>query len=315
MSRSVSAPSSVTKTSPCWNGFIVPGSTFRYGSSFCIVTRRPREVSNWPRLEAVSPLPREDATPPVTKTCLVVRACCTNGAPVKIVGAESPYPRAITLTRRRSLSAPRPGRSHHPIGAVRGFPEPPPARAEIRNRCHVTFDVAGSVAGAVHDRSAAWRFIEGFAAAWTEPIGPEDGWSRRELAEAEDRLGVGLPEAVKEALSLFGKRPEVTSNHDRLLAPAELFLDGEALVFRSDQWIEAWGVRLAGDDPEVLVRHDFQDKHQYPWKPWMPCFSLARVELVLSMAVFGHGLETADRERKDADVPLLDEHFTLLPLT
>src|SRR5699024_6064598 len=27
MSRSVSAPSSVTKTSPCWNGFIVPGAT------------------------------------------------------------------------------------------------------------------------------------------------------------------------------------------------------------------------------------------------------------------------------------------------
>ena len=27
MSRSVSAPSSVTKTSPCWKGFIVPGST------------------------------------------------------------------------------------------------------------------------------------------------------------------------------------------------------------------------------------------------------------------------------------------------
>jgi hypothetical protein len=28
------APSSVTNTSPCWVGLIVPGSTFRYGSSF-----------------------------------------------------------------------------------------------------------------------------------------------------------------------------------------------------------------------------------------------------------------------------------------
>ncbi|NGY63772.1 SMI1/KNR4 family protein [Lentzea sp. NEAU-D13] len=178
----------------------------------------------------------------------------------------------------------------------------------------MTFDVAGSVARAMHDRSAAWRFIEGFLAAWTEPIGPEDGWTRRELAEAEDRLGVGLPEALKEALALFGTRPEVTSNHDRLLAPAELWLDGDVLVFRSDQWIEAWGVRLAGADPEVLVRHDSRDKHQYPWNPWMPRFSLACVELVLSMAVFGDGGETADRERKDADLPLLDEHFTLLPL-
>jgi hypothetical protein len=178
----------------------------------------------------------------------------------------------------------------------------------------VTFDVAGSVAGAVHDRSAAWRFIEGFAAAWTEPIGPEDGWSRRELAEAEDRLGVRVPEAVKEALALFGKRPEVTSTHDRLLAPAELRLDRDVLVFRSDQWLETWGVPLAGEDPEVLVRRDFEGNYQYPWKPWMPRFSLACVELVMSMAVFGYGGGTADRERSDADVPLLEEHFTLLPL-
>ncbi len=72
MSRSVSAPSLVTNTSPCWKGFIVPGSTFRYGSSFCMVTRRPRALSRAPRLEAVRPLPREEATPPVTKMCLVV---------------------------------------------------------------------------------------------------------------------------------------------------------------------------------------------------------------------------------------------------
>src|SRR3546814_5471914 len=36
-----------------------------------MVTRRPRDLSRLPKLEAVSPLPREDATPPVTKTCLV----------------------------------------------------------------------------------------------------------------------------------------------------------------------------------------------------------------------------------------------------
>src|SRR3954467_5948566 len=70
MSRSVSAPSLVTNTSPCWNGFIVPGSTFRYGSSFCIVTRNPRAFSNEPRLDAVRPLPSDDATPPVTNRCL-----------------------------------------------------------------------------------------------------------------------------------------------------------------------------------------------------------------------------------------------------
>src|SRR6478735_8373323 len=50
---------------------MVPGSTFRYGSSFCIVTRSPRATSRLPREEAVNPLPSEEATPPVTKMCLV----------------------------------------------------------------------------------------------------------------------------------------------------------------------------------------------------------------------------------------------------
>src|SRR5215207_5591558 len=71
MSRSVSAPASVTKTSPCRNGFIVPGSTLRYGSNFCIETRKPRATSSLPRLAAVRPLPSQEATPPVTKRCLV----------------------------------------------------------------------------------------------------------------------------------------------------------------------------------------------------------------------------------------------------
>src|SRR5712691_1206067 len=74
MSRSVSAPSSVTKTSPCWNGLIVPGSTFRYGSNFCSWTRRPRAFSSRPSEAATIPFPSADTTPPVTKTYFGARA-------------------------------------------------------------------------------------------------------------------------------------------------------------------------------------------------------------------------------------------------
>src|SRR3954451_15438441 len=74
MSRSVSAPSSVTKTSPCWNGDIVPGSTFRYGSNFCSWTRRPRAFSKRPSEAATIPLPSAETTPPVTKTYFGPRA-------------------------------------------------------------------------------------------------------------------------------------------------------------------------------------------------------------------------------------------------
>src|SRR5690606_21568317 len=62
-------PSSVTNTSPCSYGFIVPGSTLMYGSSFWSVTRSPRSFSNRPSELAVRPFPSELATPPVTKMC------------------------------------------------------------------------------------------------------------------------------------------------------------------------------------------------------------------------------------------------------
>src|SRR5512142_940350 len=74
MSRSVSAPSSVTKTSPCWNGLIVPGSTLRYGSNFCSWTRSPRALRRRPSEAATIPFPRAETTPPVTKTYFGARA-------------------------------------------------------------------------------------------------------------------------------------------------------------------------------------------------------------------------------------------------
>lgn len=179
----------------------------------------------------------------------------------------------------------------------------------------MTFDVAGEAARAAQDRSAAWRFIEGFAAAWAEPIEAQDGWNRRDLAEAEERLGTELPEALKEALALFGRRPELASDRDRLLAPSELRLDGEVLVFRGDQWIAAWGTTLAGEDPEVLMKYELADKTAERWDRWLPRFSLACVDLVLSESLFRDGAATADRETSEADVSLIEEHFTLLPLT
>src|SRR5579862_6342141 len=74
MSRSVSAPSSVTNTSPCWNGLIVPGSTLRYGSNFWSWTRSPRALSRRPSEAATIPFPRAETTPPVTKTYFGARA-------------------------------------------------------------------------------------------------------------------------------------------------------------------------------------------------------------------------------------------------
>src|ERR1700758_2908047 len=93
MSRSVSAPSSVTKTSPCWNGLIVPGSTLRYGSNFWSWTRRPRAFSSRPSEAATIPFPRADTTPPVTKTYFGARV---------LTGFQGSTRSGRTLFRRRA---------------------------------------------------------------------------------------------------------------------------------------------------------------------------------------------------------------------
>src|SRR5689334_16681140 len=46
---------------------MVPGSTLMYGSSFIIVTRRPRASRMAASDAEAMPLPSEDTTPPVTK--------------------------------------------------------------------------------------------------------------------------------------------------------------------------------------------------------------------------------------------------------
>ena len=81
--------------------------------------------SSWPRLEAVRPLPSEEATPPVTKMCLVV-AVRPRGAPVGSkcqlsVGESSACPRASRLSVLRA-----------PVSATTR--EGPPTRRSRRRR-------------------------------------------------------------------------------------------------------------------------------------------------------------------------------------
>src|SRR5438309_8444489 len=51
---------------------MVPGSTLMYGSSLMLVTRMPRDSRIAAREAAAMPFPREETTPPVTKTYLVM---------------------------------------------------------------------------------------------------------------------------------------------------------------------------------------------------------------------------------------------------
>ncbi|MGI5324960.1 hypothetical protein [Actinomadura nitritigenes] len=153
------------------------------------------------------------------------------------------------------------------------------------------FDIVRDLPPALHDRAAAWTFIREFAAGWGLPLGREDGTPEGELAEAEDRLGLGLPAAVREAYALFGRRPDLHSNLDTLLSPGELAVEHGALVFREEnQGAVLWGVLLddlGGDDPPVHVRQDLADKYAELWEPWTDRFSAAVLEIVLAESTQG----------------------------
>src|SRR5580704_19210167 len=74
-----------------------------------MVTRSPRSLSRRPRLDAVRPLPRLDATPPVTKRCLVETGRDECGAVTKLrlplfaPGGKSAGPRGIRISAARTV--------------------------------------------------------------------------------------------------------------------------------------------------------------------------------------------------------------------
>lgn len=183
------------------------------------------------------------------------------------------------------------------------------------------FDLVASLARGVDGRSGAWNFIQDFAAHWVRGLEDGDGWAEADLRAAEQRLGVQLPTALREAYLLFGRRQDLTSNHDVLLDPAELYVDDarEALVFRHEnQGAASWGVllnSLQDGDPAVFMRLDLADKSAERWEPWLEHASLCFVEIVLSESVQVQAdEELCDFLNADDDsIELLEENAVRLP--
>src|SRR5262245_21487495 len=162
-------------------------------------------------------------------------------------------------------------------------------------------------------RPHAWDFIRRFAAAWATPIGDDDGCSDAELDEAEDRLDLSLPDAFREAYRLLGRRRDLTSNQDTLLAPHQLWVEDDyRLVYRREnQNCAVWAVDLANsasvDPPTVWREHGGHE-----WRPFLHRFSDACVRVVRSESMFAGPLELSDnRELDDASLAVLETYRRL----
>jgi hypothetical protein len=182
------------------------------------------------------------------------------------------------------------------------------------------FDVAQELESGLHDRQAAWRFIRGFAASWLTPLTEGDGCDDAELDAAEDRLGVRLPVALREAYGLFGRRRDLTSIQDTLLSPDELHLDTtrDALIFRLESQAAArWGV-LATDlgqpDPPVVVKLRLRDEQGESWQAWLPTFSSTCIEMVLSESLYASEELGDDKEQDHDEAQRLERRYAQLAL-
>ncbi|WP_371680998.1 SMI1/KNR4 family protein [Streptomyces sp. NBC_01276] len=181
------------------------------------------------------------------------------------------------------------------------------------------FEFAASLAEGIEGRRGAWSFIQGFAAHWADALESGDGWAEADLVAAEERLGVWLPAALREAYLLFGRRRDLISNHDVLLGPAELYVDdaNEALVLRHEnQGAASWGIlldSLQDEDPAVFMRPDLADKSTERWEKWLERLSLCFVEIVLSESLQADEELCDFLDPDDTSIGLLEEIAVRLP--
>ncbi|MGW3044045.1 SMI1/KNR4 family protein [Kitasatospora sp. NPDC001159] len=175
------------------------------------------------------------------------------------------------------------------------------------------FDMRTAMAETLRGRAGAWALVRGFAAHWGEPLAVADGFTDAELDAAEQRLGVRLPAALREAYRLFGRRADLTSSQDVLLTPDELYVLDGALVYRAEnQGCAHWGVLLGDleqEDPPTVIRPDLADKSQEHWEPWEDRFSTAAAVMAMTEKLL-EDHELTDFIESDDELP---DDFRKLP--
>lgn len=117
-------------------------------------------------------------------------------------------------------------------------------------------------------RSARWKLLKSAIADWYAPLGQSDGFSKKEIAKAEKRLGFKLPKAFKEWYGLAGAREDIWSRQDEMISPEDLFqfneykclfsehFDDVLVFYAENQGCYYWGIprdRMSEDDPPVVI--------------------------------------------------------------
>ena len=106
-------------------------------------------------------------------------------------------------------------------------------------------------------RPERWELLREFVNEWYPPLKPSDGDTADALDAAESRLGVPLPQALREWYEIAGRREDIWSQQDLLYPPERLEIEDDRLIFYvENQAVVQWGIRVSDlplDDPPVFV--------------------------------------------------------------
>ncbi|KAA8641953.1 hypothetical protein EYZ11_010229 [Aspergillus tanneri] len=179
------------------------------------------------------------------------------------------------------------------------------------------FDLCEHITQAIRGRCETWNFIRSFTYHWVTQLEEGDGYSDADLSTAEERLGISLPAAFKEAYALFGRRSDLTRNQEYLLEPTDLYLDHGALIFRHEnQGGALWGILVSDlqhPDPPVYYCPIIVNNVVGDWELWLGRFSLACVDLILFESLNDSSMPIEYHSGDDNDLKLIEQLYTELP--
>jgi hypothetical protein len=179
------------------------------------------------------------------------------------------------------------------------------------------FDLSKKINQAIQGRRETWDFIRSFVSHWVTPLKEADGYSEADLLAAEERLGISLPAALKEAYNLFGRRSDLTRNQEYLLEPTALYLDHGALIFRHEnQGAAFWGILVADlqyPDPPVYKCWVIVNNVVENWETWLGRFSLSCIDLILWESLHDSSRATEFCEIDEEELELVDQLYQEVP--
>lgn len=134
-----------------------------------------------------------------------------------------------------------------------------------------------------------WNTMRRFIAHWYPPLMQEDGIPSTELDEAENRLGLKLPTALRDWYMLAGGREDISAAQNYLLRPSELSIVDHHLVFYVEsQRVVGWGIPLTSlerSDPSVELDTGYLAS-QHGWVQENTLFSDFMRQMVIHQSLF-----------------------------